>query len=147
MAIDKTKKYWFGSDAADIPEYLTAYTEEGYVATEFRSARCSCGSDAFHLAADADEGAAKRTCAVCDSSHFICDSEEIWAEASPRKWKCIGKCKSKTVNICVGFALRANREDLHWVYVGVRCSQCGVLGCFADWKIDCSPSLHLMESE
>jgi hypothetical protein len=29
--------------------------------------------------------------------------------------------------------------------VGVRCPRCGVLGCFAGWKIGFSPSRHLLD--
>jgi hypothetical protein len=147
MAIDKSGKWWIGSDAEDLREYLIAFSEDGYLATEFRMACCACGSNVFHLAVDSDEGTAKRSCVDCGGAHFICDSEEFWEDASPKKWKCIGKCKSKTVDICVGFALRENRDDVHWIYIGVRCSQCGVLGCYGDWKIDYSPSLQLMDSE
>ena len=79
--------------------------------------------------------------------HYFCDSEEYWDECSPKKWKCIGKCKSKTANVCVGFALREDGGDVHWLYVGQHCSQCGVLGSCVDWKIDYSPSLQLLDSE
>jgi hypothetical protein len=147
MSIDKSGKWWVGSDKEDLTEYLVAFSEDGYPATEFRMARCACGSNVFHLAVDSEEGAAKRTCAECGNEHFICDSQEFWDEALPRKWKCTGKCKSKIANVCVGFALRENREDVHWIYIGARCAHCGVLGCCGDWKIDYSPSLQLLDSE
>ncbi|MEZ6068456.1 MAG: hypothetical protein R3B90_22700 [Planctomycetaceae bacterium] len=146
MAIDKTGKWWVGSDADDLAEYLSAFTEDGFLATEFRVAKCDCGSKVFNLAIDSDEGAATRTCAECGHTYFICDSEEYWEDASPKKWKCFGKCNSKTANVCVGFALRDDGKDVHWIYVGTRCSVCGVLGCYGDWKIDYSPSLQLMDS-
>jgi hypothetical protein len=146
MAIDKSGKWWVGDDARDLPEYLSAFSEDGYLATEFRLANCSCGSNAFHLAIDSDEGTAKRTCVECGDARFICDSAEFWEDASPTKWKCTGRCKSKAANVCIGFALRENRDDVRWVYVGTRCTQCGVLGCYGDWKIDYSPSLHILES-
>ncbi|MDB5337111.1 MAG: hypothetical protein JWN70_2730 [Planctomycetaceae bacterium] len=145
MAIDTSGKWWVGEDASDLKEYLIAFTEDGYPATEFRFPQCPCGSNVFQLAIDPDEGAAKRTCAACSVEHFICDSDEYWEEASPKKWKCTGKCKSKTANVCIGFALRQDLTDLHWLYIGTRCVQCGVLGCYGDWKINESPSLHLMD--
>jgi hypothetical protein len=147
MAIDTSGKWWVGSDVNDLPEYLRALSEEGYLATEFRIAQCPCGSNVFQVAIDADEGAAKRTCVRCGAEHFICDSEEYWKDSAPRKWKCTGKCKSKSANICVGFALRKKQDDVHWVYIGTRCADCGVLGCYGDWKIDYSPSLQLLDSE
>jgi hypothetical protein len=147
MTIDTSGKYWKGSDASDLQEYLAALSASNYLATEFRFAKCSCGSDAFRLAVDANEGAAQRTCAQCGAEHFIADSQEYWEEATPKAWKCVSKCKSKTANICVGFALRADRQDVHWIYIGTRCTQCGILGCYGDWKIDYSPSLQLLEGE
>jgi hypothetical protein len=147
MTIDSSGKWWKGSEAADLTEYLKALTEDGYPATEFRVAKCSCGSLAFGLALDHDEGAAMRKCVECGAEHFVCDSQERWHECSPTKWKCTGKCKSRTANICVGFALREDRKDIRWIYIGTRCVQCGVLGCYVDWKIDFSPSLQLINSE
>jgi hypothetical protein len=146
MAIDKSGKWWVGSDADDLAEYLAALTASGYLATEFRVAQCACGSRVFNLAMDSDEGTAKRTCVECSQTQFICDSEEYWKDASPKKWKCFGKCKSRTANICIGFALREDQKDVRWIYVGTRCSVCGVLGCYGDWKIDFSPSLELMDT-
>jgi hypothetical protein len=147
MAIDTSGKWWKGSEAEDLPEYLKALTEDGYPATEFRVSKCKCGSKVFRVEFDSNEGGAKRTCADCGEEHYFCDSEEYWDECSPKKWKCIGKCKSKTANVCVGFALREDGGDVHWLYVGQRCSQCGVLGSCVDWKIDYSPSLQLLDSE
>lgn len=112
MAIDKSGNWWLGSDAGDLAEYLAALTEVGYLATEFRIAQCGCGLNVFSLAIDADEGAATRICVGCGQTHFICDSQEYWEDASPKKWKCVGKCKSRTANICVGFALREDHKDI-----------------------------------
>ena len=147
MAIDKSGKWWIGSECEDLVEYLKCLTAEGYLATQFRKAKCSCGSEDFRLAMDSNESVAKRTCSSCSAEHFICDSGEFWTEAEPKEWKCIRKCKSKSANICVGFALRQNKEDVHFVYIGTRCSKCGILGCCVDWQIRTSPSLHLLDSE
>jgi hypothetical protein len=147
MAIDQSGKWWKGTEAEDVPEYLKALTEEGYPATVFRIAKCPCGSKIFRLEFDPDEGGAKRMCGDCGAEHFICDSEEYWEDSSPKKLKCFGKCKSKSANICVGFALVERGDDIRWVYVGHRCTECGVLASCADWKIDYSPSLQLIDLE
>jgi len=76
MSIDKSGKWWIGSGSEDIKEYLETYSAGGYKSSDFRSAKCTCGSDIFYLFADDDEGCAKRTCISCGMSHFICDSEE-----------------------------------------------------------------------
>ena len=143
MAIDKSGKFWIGSNPQDLREYLLAFSEEGYPIGDFRLATCECGSSEFRVAADPNEGAARRTCAKCKKVRFICDSGEYWEEAEPEKWKCL--CKSNTANVGVGFALREGKQDIKWLYVGIRCAKCGMFGCFADWKIDYSPSLQLTE--
>jgi hypothetical protein len=144
MAIDKSKKWWTGDEPDDLREYLGLFSEDSYPITEFRLATCTCGCKEFSLDADAEEGAARRVCKSCASRRFICDSAEFWEGSEPEGWKCI-KCKSRHTNIGVGFSLYHNGEDIRWMYIGVRCPACGILGCFADWKIAYSPSLHLMD--
>lgn len=119
------------------------YSAEGYGTQAFRQARCDCGSENFELLADDDEGCAKRLCASCGTEHFICDSEEYWAESAPEKWKCV-ECGSTSANVGVGFSLYDDGE-IRWLYVGERCSACGILGCFAGWKVAYSPSKQLLE--
>lgn len=145
MAIDKSGKWWIGEAPEDLEEYLAAYSEDGHPMDEFRLVRCPCGSTIFHLEADYNEGVARRTCMKCRKRHFICDSGEFWAEAEPEKFKCI-ECGSIRANIGVGFSLyKAKARDVRWIYIGVRCAKCGVLGCFADWKVGYGPSTQLMD--
>ncbi len=81
---------------------------------------------------------------MTDHRNYICDSEEYDADAKPVKYKCI-ECGSSTANMGVGFSLYGDDGEIRWLYVGVRCTECGVLGCFAGWKIAYSPSKQLME--
>lgn len=145
MTIDTSGEWWRGSDAEDLEEYLRGLASEegGYGVEVFRVARCSCGANTFLLRADCDEGAAERTCAACGTRHLIGDSGYAWKEARPRKWRCV--CKSDKCNIGVGFSLLEGGADVRWLYLGVRCASCWVLGCHADWKIGYSPSIHLLE--
>ena len=144
MTIDTTGKWWVGTAPEDIEEYLDAYSSDGYKTHAFRLARCSCGSDQFSLEADDNEGAARRTCVACGLEHFICDSQEYWSEAEPESWQCT-ECQSVSANLGVGFSLYADSTDIKWLYVGYRCSRCGVLGCFAGWKIGYGPSHELLD--
>jgi hypothetical protein len=144
MSIDKSGKWWIGSEPNDIKEYLEAYASEGYEADEFRLSNCNCGSKIFYLYSDDDEGVAKRVCVDCGAEHFICDSEEFWDEAKPKEHTCI-ECKSNGANIGVAFSLYENRDGIKWLYIGYRCNDCGVLGCCAGWKIGESGSNFLME--
>ena len=144
MSIDTSGKWWVGSQPEDIKGFLEVYTEDKYPSNEFRLAKCKCGSVDFNLEADDEEGAAKRTCVKCSKEHYICDSEEYWEETDPETWECV-ECGSRSTNIGVGFSLYEDKGAIRWLYVGVRCSKCGVLGCFAGWKIAYEPSLQLLE--
>lgn len=143
MAIDKLGKWWVGSEPYDIEEYVRAYSSDGCKTDEFRLAKCACGSTEFGLWADDNEGVAKRVCGACNTEHFICDSGEFWPDADPEEYTCV-ECGSKSANVGVGFSLYPE-GDVRWLYVGERCSSCGVLGCFAGWKVGHGPSSQLMD--
>ena len=144
MTIDDSgKKWWTGSEPSDIGEYLSALSAESYAIDEFRLAHCSCGCNRFSLKWLSADGAVQRICADCSTPHFICDSEENW-EGKSRTYKCVG-CHSPHANVGVGYSLYEGSTAVHWLFVGVRCSQCGILGCVADWKIGYEPSLQLLE--
>jgi len=145
MTIDTSGKRWVGTEPGDIAGFLEAYASEGYEVTDFRLARCRCGSTSFLLDADDNEGTARRTCTACGSEHFICDSQEYWSEAEPERWVCI-ECGSETANVGVGFSVYPDRDGIRWLYVGERCVTCGVLGCFAGWKVGASDSMGLLDT-
>ena len=142
MAIDKSGQWWKASDPSDIQPYLVAFTAGSYPIAAFRPAVCICGSLAFHVDADDNEGTARRTCTRCSHIHFIGDSAEYWAGAEPERCAC--PCGEESMNVGVGFALYPDDHEVQWLYIGCRCTRCGVLGCYADWKVAYSPSLHLL---
>jgi hypothetical protein len=145
MTIDTSGKWWRGTVPEDLDEYLRRLTSQdgGHPLDVFRPSQCLCGGRTFLVSADKNEGAAERTCTECQGRHLIADSAESWDDARPRKWRCV--CKSDKCNVVVGFALREGGGDVRWIYVGVRCLSCGVLGCLVDWSIDYGPSLHLLD--
>ena len=147
MAIDTSGKWWVGSEADDVAEYLEVYEAEGYAVDETRLCKCQCGSNEFELAADRDEGCAQRICALCSTKHFICDSAEYWEEAEPESWVCT-ECGCKTCNLGVGFSLYEPEEmqkpDVRWISVANRCTKCGTLGSTVDWKVGYGPSYQLL---
>ncbi len=144
MAIDTSGKWWKGSEGQDLDEYLRALSEGGYAVTDFSLSKCTCGSEQFTLEFEPDEGVARRICASCSQSHYLCGSEEFWSpDLKPKTYKCI-TCKTKTANLGVGFALYEDRTAVHWLYVGQRCTKCGILGSAVDWKVGYEPSLHLL---
>jgi hypothetical protein len=142
MAIHTLDQWWYGTESEDIRAYLEALSKRSYAVHQFRLARCGCGSVEFAVEVDDPAGVARRTCKGCGRQHFICDSGEFWDEADPKVWKC--NCGSTTANVGVGFSLYDDGE-IKWLFVGLRCVQCGMLGSVAGWKIGYSPSLHLMD--
>jgi hypothetical protein len=145
MAIDTSGEWWVGDRPEDIGEYLEAYSSDAYKVHEFRLAKCECGSVEFELEADDEEGVARRTCASCGTAHHICDSAEYWGHAHPERWKCI-ECDSERANVGVGSSLYDDDPTaVRWLYVGERCTKCGILGCFAGWKVALSNALHLLD--
>jgi hypothetical protein len=142
MTIDTSGKWWVGSEPSDIGEYLMAYAADNAPVSEFRLSKCACSSVSFFLDADDDEGCAKRVCTECSREHLICDSAEYWDEASPKHWRCT-ECGGEQANVGVAFSLYDDGE-VRWLYVGERCANCGVLGCFAGWKVANSPSAQLL---
>lgn len=145
MTIDRSGPWWKGSTASDLDEYLGVYTEDAYPVGAIVHASChGCGGDEFTVRVDPDEGCAERVCIKCAEQAFMLDSAEYVEDATLEPAGC--SCGGKSFNVAVGFALREDPSDVRWVYLGLRCVRDGVLGCFADWKIDYSPSAHLMES-
>ena len=103
----------------------------------------SCGGTQFTLSIDNDEGFAARRCTSCGGSFLMLDSEA--ADADPGEAAC--PCGSEIFEIAVDFALGddgGHNGDVRWVYLGLRCVKDDVLGVYADWEIDYSPTAHLL---
>lgn len=71
---------------------------------------------------------------MLDSAEFVEDAD-LGEAACP--------CGGEIFNVAGGFALRVDGE-VRWVYIGLRCVADGILGCCAEWKIDYSPTAHLL---
>jgi ribosomal protein S27AE len=142
MTIDTSGKWWKGTDFADLAEYLRGFTADGYPADEIVQSVCTCGHTRFRVEGDPNEGCARRTCAACGAQTFIADSGEYWDEAEPVKLSC-RPCRGRIFEVGVAFSKREN-GDVKWITLGERCVRCGVLGSFVEWKIDYSPTDHLL---
>jgi hypothetical protein len=143
MAIDKSGTWWVGNEPQDIDGFLQAYSSSSYKTDVFRLSKCKCGNITFQLSADDDEGCAVRVCSSCGEKHFICDSEEFAEDATLEEWECV-VCETSLANVGVGFS-RYEDGEIHWLYVGERCANCGVLGCITNWKVAYAPSTQLIE--
>ena len=136
--IDKSGKYWHGDCADDINEYLKEYSEDSTI--DVKAIVCkSCGNDTFKLKVDYDEDAIQVKCPRCGYEKILLDCEEVWEDAEPRRCKCSVCKKSDEYNVRVGFMRREN-GNVKWVYIGNRCTKCGVLGSYLDWKISYEPT-------
>ena len=147
MPIDKSGDFWTGSHAADIEPFLKALAKEERTIpiNLYRAAACGCGAVEFKLSGDDEEGCARRVCAACKTSHFICDSADYWQESTPEPLLCHG-CAGAMFNVGAGFSLnKGEGRHVQWITIGQRCVRCGILGSFVDWKIGYSPSSHLID--
>lgn len=138
MTIDKSGKWWKGENFDDLAEYIKLLTAEGYPAEQVIHCVCICGNTTFRLVSGGES--AQRICAKCGEAALICDSP-YWEDAEPEKVRC--PCRNMVFEVGVGYSFRST-GDIKWITVGERCTECGTLGSCADWKVDYSPSRHLL---
>ena len=133
MALHKKGKYYYGDSQPDIRDELLRYSKlNEYQTVHYADAKCVCGNNRFSLSLDEDEGAAIRQCVSCKTEHPIADSIDFLQDAKLETCECI--CGSKIFEITVGVSLYENSEDVKWLYVGCRCVNCELTGCYGDWK-------------
>ncbi|MFP2908857.1 hypothetical protein ACLESD_28165 [Pyxidicoccus sp. 3LFB2] len=133
MALKKRGKHSYGESQADIREELLRYGKlNGYPPAHFADAVCKCGSRHFQLLLDDEAGVAIRVCPACKHEHPMGDSDEYLEDASPEECEC--PCGAGTFELTVGVALYEATEDVKWLYVGCRCTSCGLTACYGDWK-------------
>ncbi|MFI6305317.1 hypothetical protein ACIBCH_25865 [Amycolatopsis thailandensis] len=132
-----------GDGVAELAEFILDFGAGGYPVTRVAEAVCrDCTGRAFRVAVDDDEGCAQRVCVACGVATFIADSAEYWAEADPEECEC--PCGGGEFAVAVGFAL-GDDEEVRWISVGLRCLTDDTLGVYTDWKIDYSPTKHLLD--
>src|SRR5579862_5259845 len=133
MALRKRGAYRFGDGPDDLHVEIKRYSLlVGYQAEHFSDCVCACSNRLFKLALDEAQGAAVRQCIVCNAEHPIADSEEFLADATLEETECPwGK---NGVELSLGVSLYENSEAVRWLYVGCRCSQCGLVAVYGDWK-------------
>lgn len=133
MALVKRGEHWYGDDHVDLREEIARFANlNGYPAEHFADARCSCGGSTFRLAVDDNQGAAVRVCMGCADEHAMGDSAEYLDDAELETCSCV--CESEALELSVGVSLYAGSADVRWLYLGCRCTDCGLVGVYADWK-------------
>lgn len=141
--IEKRGKYWYGTEQADIRTEIARYSKKnGYPAHLFADAKCVCGEPLFAFVSDDDEGAAVRRCVACEHEHPIGDSEDYLEDAELEGHECV--CGQERFEITVGVSLYQDSNDVRWLYLGCRCSQCGLVGVYGDWKNECPNATELL---
>lgn len=142
--IDTTKKYWTGDGSEDINEYLRLYS--GNDAIDVKPVNCRlCGNDTFSLKIDQDEDVIQVRCSKCGAEKILLDGQEVWEGARPRVRTCPVCKRCKTYNVRVGF-LRRDNGNVRWVYIGNRCTNCGTLGSYLDWKVSYEPTAPMEQN-
>ncbi len=137
MSITKEGNSYFGTSQSDIREELSRYAKNvGYEIHHFKDVICTCGSTTFTLHIDDVECVAGRVCTSCNEQHVMLDGEEYLEDAE--LYHAVCSCESKPFEITVGVSLYLDEEslsdDVRWLYIGCRCPQCNLVGCYADWK-------------
>lgn len=142
MTLDKSGEFWRGEDFDDLAEYVRHFEAGGYRVATVAESRCGgCDGRAFRVRRDEEENS-QRVCIGCGVVAFIGDSAEYWSEDDADFCAC--PCGGEEFAVAVGFAFFDDGE-VRWISVGLRCLKDGLLGVYADTKIDYSPSRHLLD--
>ncbi|GAA2375510.1 hypothetical protein [Dactylosporangium salmoneum] len=135
----------YGSSFEDLAAFLKRPEPGGYAVDEVRECVCrACGGRRFEVLVMDEESAARRTCLDCRQHEFIADSDEYWDDDADAEYCCACPCGEEDFAAAVGYSMRDD-GDVRWVFVGLRCLACGMLGVYEDWKIDWGPSNHLLD--
>ncbi len=135
MALSNRDGHAYGDSQTDIVAYLREYAaDNGKPLAHTVDCRCRCSRAVFVLGIDDNEGAAIRACEPCDLEVPIGDSAEYLEEAEIEQCECL--CGGSTFEVTVGVSLYDGSEDVRWVYIGCRCTDCGLVGCYGDWKVE-----------
>jgi hypothetical protein len=134
VALQKRGKWRYGDNQADIRAEIIRYSKKtGYLAHHFADAVCQCGGKLFFLYMDDTAGVASRQCIACDAeAHPIGNSADFMDESEEDE--CVCPCGQQTFEITIGVSLYDDSEDVRWLYVGCRCTACGLTAVYGDWK-------------
>ena len=133
MALQRRGTHSYGDGQLDIREELVRYSKiNTYLAHHFADATCVCGSKLFYLRLDDGDGVAARKCVNCASEHLIGDSADYLEDAEMEVCAC--PCGREEFEITAAVSLYPDSQDVRWLYIGCRCSNCGLTAVYGDWK-------------
>jgi hypothetical protein len=126
----------FAESAVSIRNFLAQrFMDTGY-ATQFADAICQCGHQVFSLDVDEMVGEACWYCQACDAVYLFHSVEtDEYYDGSPdyEAVDCICPCNQSKFEIVVGVTLYGRTDTARTAYIGCRCVECGLMGCYASW--------------
>ncbi|MCL2713717.1 MAG: hypothetical protein FWD68_03750 [Alphaproteobacteria bacterium] len=135
MTLEKKGRFWYGTTVEDVKAEIVRFSRESaYPAVKFAQSRCGCGSVIFRLESDEDEGAARRFCVACGTSHWMGDSADYADGARFVGHTCV--CDHEQFMLLSGVALYEGSNDVRWYTIGCLCMNCRLVGVFAEWKCE-----------
>jgi len=134
MTLRVKRGHSYGDNHEDLrAEILNHSKDNGYPVDHFGDAICkTCTSKVFRVALDDSAGCAERHCISCENRHFIGDSSDYADEAELEDCSC--PCESEEFEVAVGLHLYSGSKDVKWLYLGLRCTACGLVAVYGDWK-------------
>jgi hypothetical protein len=142
VAIKKAGKFWRGDNLDDLATYIQKNQAGGYPVQHVKEVTCrQCQQGTFRVIVDDEEGCALTICLNCQTEAPIGDSGEYVEDADLGECAC--PCGGETFAVAVGLAMTTD-DEVRWISVGLRCLTDGTLGVYSDWKIDYTPTAHLL---
>jgi hypothetical protein len=146
MAVEQRNGFWWGTDSADACAFLERHLAQGEWAythsplKEFvgvgkwisppSTAACVCGSEVCRLEVDDTDRIGGYVCAACGTARrFVPDKKEF---SVGRDWVFFSECEcgSNLLNLASGM-FKSSDQGVLLILVGLRCTNCGHLECFA----------------
>jgi hypothetical protein len=136
VALRHEGEYSYGDSATDVWDYFVwRMRNSPEPPKHWRQVVCPCGGGVFTVAGDEERGQYERTCTECETEVVMFEHEF----SRPKKplpdlplIECI--CYGEEFEV-VGVTAPFMGEEVSakWFYLGLRCVECGCLGCYADW--------------
>lgn len=135
MALERKGEYWYGTTPEDTAAEMRLYSaQNAYEVARISESVCTCQNRSFKLETDEEVGAARRICTACGAIHLMGDSAEYASEAEFEGHECV--CDGEEFQLVSGVALYEGSNDVRWYYIGCQCTNCHLVGVFADWKCE-----------
>jgi hypothetical protein len=136
MALRHEGDYGFGDGPDDVWAYFVWRGRDSpEPVRHWRQAVCPCGSVAFLVQGDEEEGQYQRTCTACDARMVFFAKEwsrrKKWSDDLPPLECLCGGEVFEVVGVTAPFV--GDEVSAKWFYLGLRCVECGCLGEYASW--------------